>query len=238
MPPSCEHCAFGLDPLQGSYRKTRDVGMLCGEAGVFAIGALLAAVAGHDVEPFVSLLAAQTANCDVDELLYGRSGLLHAQILVWQVSHFASAGHFADFRVRPIPRQPWLPRNIGPWLKDPTAPTGGLGGSIELPPRSASGWVTKPNQTKWVQILPEGNPHKATLASSIDAVFHQLIGTGGEGAGGKPLTWTFAPGIKAGKANNYLGAAHGDAGILLPLLQAKHALQAGVWRGNERLLRR
>jgi hypothetical protein len=208
--------------------------MLCGEAGVFAIGALLAAVAGHDIEPFVSLLAAQTGNCDVDELLYGRSGLLHAQILVWQVSHFASASHFADVCFRPMPRQYGLPCNI-------------VRGSKALRTRSETsagvlhrraGRGTARSASSWVQVLPDGDPHKTTLASSIDAVFHQLIETGGGGADGKPLTWTFASGIEAGKANNYLGAAHGDAGILLPMLQAKHALQDGAWRGNERLLRR
>ena len=141
------------------------------QAGVFSIAAVLAVVVGQDSAPLVTLLAAQHSRCDVDEQLYGRSGLLHALLLVWQGLPTTCAGLLAELR------------------------------------------------------------------EAIDSVFRQLIDTGGGGAQGKPLTWVFSPGVSS-KRNNYLGAAHGDAGILMAMVQARVAVSSDLWNANKRLLRR
>ena len=167
-----EYLACSLQCLDKNPEKeliSHDVGFLVGPVGVYALACVMAHLRGDSKtrNKHLDLVLLQRFGCEVDELLYGRSGYLWSLLFVWQE-------------------------------------------------------------------LSDDVSKKKDIERVIEEVFVELIKKG-SGKKGKPLTWTFNHGV-SGSSNNYLGAAHGDAGILLPLLQARRALQPQVWKRYERLL--
>eukprot|EP00039_Didymoeca_costata_P000268 m.44904 g.44904 ORF g.44904 m.44904 type:complete len:978 (+) comp10159_c0_seq1:184-3117(+) len=101
------------------------------------------------------------------------------------------------------------------------------------------GAIYKPDKsTDLPSILPPEIKSQANLLrQALTQTFQELLKRGGDGEDGKPLTWTFQIGV-SGSRNNYLGAAHGDAGILLTMLQAQPYILQRTWTSCRQLVQR